>query len=178
MPAAVDATVDALDRLDVAVSNAGVTRGGSAVEAFETDDFRTVSQVNIDGTFFLNREALPYLANDGGNLIYVGSFDGRYPRPANPVYAASKWWVRGFAHSVAGTAGDRGVGVTVVNPAKVRTEIAGADGEAFRERFDPEEVLEPADIAEAVAFAAGHPPRAAVAELDLFTRDKYAHEGF
>jgi NADP-dependent 3-hydroxy acid dehydrogenase YdfG len=39
-------------------------------------------------------------------------------------------------------------------------------------------VLEPVDIANAIAFAAKQPPRATVSELDLFTRDKYSREGF
>jgi NADP-dependent 3-hydroxy acid dehydrogenase YdfG len=176
--AAIDAAVEAFGRLDVAVSNAGVTRGDTqSIDEFETTDYRTVAGVNIDGTFFLTREAFPHLVETGGNLIYVGSFDGHYPRPNNPVYAASKWWVRGFARSVAGPAGERGVGVTIVNPAKVRTEIE-AGGEPFEDRFDPGEVLEPEDVADAIAFAATQAPHATVNELDIYTRDKYSREGF
>jgi NADP-dependent 3-hydroxy acid dehydrogenase YdfG len=66
----------------------------------------------------------------------------------------------------------------VVNPAKVRTEIGRTGEPSFKERFERGDVLEPADIASAIAFAAKQPPRATVSELDLFTRDKYSREGF
>ena len=177
--AAVEATIDRFGRLDVVVSNAGVPgTDNTPIHEVDLDSYWTLMRVNVDGTFYVVRNAVPHLAETAGNLIFVGSFDGHYPRPRSPTYAASKWWVRGFAHSLAGPAGEEDIGVTVVNPAKVRTEIGRTGEPSFRERFEPGEVLEPIDVAEAVAFAAKQPPWATVSELDLFTRDKYAREGF
>jgi short-subunit dehydrogenase len=120
--------------------------------------------------FFLTRAAIPYLRESGGHLIYVGSYAGEYPRPYNPVYAATKWWLRGFAKSVSGQVGEDDVGVTVVNPAAVRTEF-DLDGTSQAERFAPGEVVEPAEVAEAIAFAAEQSP-SMVHELSLYERDK------
>jgi NADP-dependent 3-hydroxy acid dehydrogenase YdfG len=64
-----------------------------------------------------------------------------------------------------------------VNPAEVRTEIGRTDEPSFAERFEKGEILEPADVAETVVFAARQPSRATVSELDLFTRDKYSRKG-
>jgi NADP-dependent 3-hydroxy acid dehydrogenase YdfG len=166
----VERTVEEFDGLDVLVNNAGLSRGG-AVADLPTEEYRTMMDVNVDGTFFATRAALPHLEDSQGTLICIGSFAGQYPRPSNPVYAATKWWVRGFALSVAAAVGEDGVAVSVINPSEVRTEFGG--GESFAERFDEGEVTEPDEIAAAVVFAARQ-DRSAVSELDLYRRDKFS----
>ena len=170
---AVERTVDAFGRLDVVVSNAGCLRG-SAVEELTTAEYRTMMETNVDGTFFLTRAAIPHLRQSNGNLIVIGSFAGQYPRPFNPVYAATKWWVRGFAHSVEASVGSDDVAVSVVNPSEVRTEIETVDGEPFTEQFDEGEVTEPEEVAKAVCFAAGQ-ENSTISELDIYRRDKFSH---
>jgi NADP-dependent 3-hydroxy acid dehydrogenase YdfG len=170
--AAVEAAVDRLGGLDVVVANAGIGRGGD-VETMTDEAYAAMQETNVDGTFFLTRAALPHLRESEGTLVVVGSFAGRFPRSFNPVYAATKWWVRGFAHSVAAQVGDDGVAVSVINPSEVRTEFGSEEGEPFEERFEPGTVTEPAEVAEAIAFAAERPGSSAQ-EIDLFRRDKYA----
>jgi len=170
--AAVEAAVDEFGGLDVAVVNAGTARG-SDVATVTGEEYAAMQETNVDGAFFLTREALPHLTESDGSLVAVGSFAGEYPRSFNPVYAATKWWVRGFAHSVAAQVGDDGVAVSVVNPSEVRTEFGSEDGEPFEERFGPGSVTEPEEVAEAIAFAASRPGSTAQ-EIDLFRRDKFA----
>ncbi len=169
---AVEAVVDRFGGLDVVVANAGVGRG-SDVETMTDEEYFAMQETNVDGTFFLTREALPHLKDGQGTLVVVGSFAGQFPRSFNPVYAATKWWARGFAHSVAAQVGDDGVAVSVVNPSEVRTEFGSEDGEPFEERFEPGTVTEPEEVAEAIAFAATRGGTAAQ-EIDLYRRDKYA----
>jgi len=155
--------------LDVLVNNAGLARGSDVAE-MSTEEYRTMMATNVDGTFFATRAALPHLLESEGTLVFVGSFAGQYPRPFNPVYAATKWWLRGFALSVEASAGPDGVAVTVVNPSEVRTEFGSEIGEPFEDRFAEGEVLEPEEVADAVAFAVTQP--STVSELDLYRRDK------
>ena len=162
--------VEAFGELDVLVNNAGLARGGSVAE-LSTEEYRAMMDVNVDGTFLATRAALPLLEESTGNLICIGSFAGQYPRPSNPVYAATKWWVRGFALSVAAAVGEAGVAVSVINPSEVRTEFG--DDETFEERFAEGEVTEPVEIADAVAFAARQ-ENSTVSELDLYRRDKFS----
>jgi hypothetical protein len=170
--ACIEQTLDAFGRLDAVVVNAGLARGSSVAD-LSTEEYRTMMATNVDGAFFTARAALPHLVETDGNLVFVGSFAGQYPRPFNPVYAATKWWLRGFAHSLAAEAGDDGVAVTVVNPSEVRTEFGSEDGEAFEERFDPGEVTEPSEVADAIGFAVRQDD-STVSELDLYRRDKFA----
>ncbi len=168
----VETTVETFGSLDIVVANAGLGRG-AGVSDLDTDAYRQMMNVNVDGVFFLTRAALPHLEDSDGNLVMIGSFAGKFPRPFNPVYAATKWWVRGFAKSVMAEVGDNGVGVSIINPSEVRTEFGGEDGEPFKERFEEGQVTEPDEIADAVRFAATQ-DRSTVAELDLFRRDKFS----
>jgi NADP-dependent 3-hydroxy acid dehydrogenase YdfG len=170
--ALIDGAVETFGGLDVLVNNAGLVRGDEVTE-LDTEAYRTMMETNVDGVFFATRAALPHLTASAGNLVFVGSFAGQYPRPGNPVYAATKWWVRGFAHSVEAQSGADGVGVTVVNPTEVRTEFAGDQGAPFTERFEPGEVTEPGEVADAIAFAARQ-DHSTVHEIDVYRRDKFA----
>lgn len=174
--ALVETTVERFGGLDAVVANAGLGINES-VEEMSTETYRTMMDVNVDGAFFTAREAVPHLRETEGTIVFVGSFAGQYPRPGNPVYAATKWWVRGFALSLAGSVGEDGVGVSVVNPTEVRTEFGSEDEEmdTFEDAFDPGEVTEPSEVADAVAFAVRQEPPTATTEIDLYRRDKFSH---
>ncbi|WP_435102868.1 SDR family oxidoreductase [Halarchaeum sp. P4] len=166
--------VDTLGGLDIVVNNAGLGRDETTIEDLDLDAYHQMMAVNCDGMFYVARAAMPHLKESKGNLIFLGSMSGQYPRPASPVYAATKWWTRGLALSVQANAGTEGVGVTAVNPTEVRTEFGSEDGAAFSEQLDPGEAASPADVADAIAFAAEQEDPNVVQELDLFRRDKFA----
>ncbi|MEY7848818.1 SDR family oxidoreductase [Natrarchaeobius sp. A-rgal3] len=170
--ALIDETVETFGGIDVLVNNAGLSRG-SDVAALTTEEYETIQETNVDGVFYATRAAIPHVSERGGHLIFVGSFAGQYPRSFNPVYAASKWWVRGFAKSVAAQVGDEGVGVSVVNPAEVRSEFETTDGSTFADAFQEGEVSEPEEVADAITFAATR-EGSSVSELDVNRRDKFA----
>lgn len=174
----VEETVDEFGDLTTVVCNAGIGRGGD-VEEMDSSDYRSMMAVNCDGVFYTAREALPYLREAAGNLVLLGSFSGQYPRPANPVYAATKWWTRGLAYSLQAQYGDDNIAVTVVNPTEVRTEFGPEFGEGdsrtAAEEHDPGSVTEPEDVAEAIRFAVSQPSPNVVSELNLFRRDKTTH---
>ncbi|MDY6817528.1 MAG: SDR family oxidoreductase [Halobacteriales archaeon] len=169
----VDRTVDRFDRLDVVVNNAGIGRPES-VEAMPTESYREIMGVNIDGMFFTSRAAIPHLRSTAGTLVFIASYAGTVPYPSNPIYAATKWWTRGFALSLAGSLGEDGIAVTVINPSEVRTEFGSSYDTPYTEQYDPGEVTEPEEIGAAVAFAATQEPPDAVTELNLYRRDKFS----
>ncbi|MEZ3143816.1 SDR family oxidoreductase [Halobaculum sp. MBLA0143] len=176
--ALVDTTRERCGRLDVAVVNAGVGEPQNVpLEELSLETYDTVTRTNVDGAFYTARAALPALRETEGTLVFVGSYLGKFPSTKTPVYAASKWWLRGFAHSVAGRAGQEGVAVSLVNPSGVDTSF-GRDtrGETNAERLDSEEVVSAEDVADAVATCVGQESPGTVAELDLYRRD--IHEKF
>ncbi|MFC6767675.1 SDR family oxidoreductase [Natrinema soli] len=174
--AAVEQTVSEFGRLDVLVNNAGIaTDSETPVEEFPTDQYRTVMGVNVDGMFYTARAAIPHLRETNGTAIFVASYAGKNPRPDAPLYAASKWWTRGFAKSLAGQVGTDDIAVSIVNPSEVRTEF----GKEFREqtseeRYERDEVTGPRDVADAIAFVARQETPNTVSELGLYRRDKFS----
>ncbi|WP_435073560.1 SDR family oxidoreductase [Halorubrum sp. HHNYT27] len=174
---AVAQTVDTFGQLDVLVNNAGIATGSDVtVETIPAEQYRDVMAVNVDGVFFVTQAAIPHLRETSGIAVFVGSFAGQFPRPGAPLYAATKWWTRGFAHSLAGWLGEDEVGVTVINPTEVRTEFGrGYRDQTSKDRFEPNEVTEPEVIGDAIAFAAQQEPPNVVSELDLYRRGKFSH---
>jgi len=172
--AMVQKCVDWGGTLDIVVNNAGILHTAD-VEDTSTAEFDTLIGVNVRGMFLTARESLPHLREVNGNLTFVGSVAGRYPRPYSPLYAATKWWTRGFALSLAGAVGEEGVAISVVGPDAVRTEIGQQEGESFRERFDESEALEPEDVAEAIVFSTRQEAPVSIPELDLYLRNKFSH---
>lgn len=164
---AVDRTVDVFDGIDVAVSNAGVLRMADRLEDLSVQDYETMRAVNIDGMFYTARAVLPYLRDASGTLIFVGSDAAKHPDPVLPTYAATKWWTRGLALSLEAQAGIDGVSVSVVNPGDTMTDIE-FEGRPFAETADPETVLDPAEVARAIAFVASQESGSTVTDLDLY----------
>ncbi|WP_255152055.1 SDR family oxidoreductase [Halorarius halobius] len=169
--AMVEATVERFGRLDIVVSNAGVGAPGSRPDDTSTEEYRWLMETNVDGTFFTARAAIPHLRETGGNLIFMSSIAGQYPRPATPLYAATKWWIRGYALSIEGMVAEDDIGVTVVYPAEVRTGIEVL-GDPVDDQFETGEISEPEEVADAVAFAARQEGPSTVAEMDLYYRGK------
>lgn len=170
--ALIDETVETFGGIDMLVNNAGLSRG-SEVADLSTEAYETIQETNVDGVFYATRAAIPHVREREGHLVFLGSFAGQYPRSFNPVYAASKWWTRGFAKSVAAQVGDDGVGVTVINPAEVRSEFNTTDGRTFAEVFDQGDASEPREVAETIVFAVSR-EGSSLSEIDINRRDKFA----
>lgn len=167
----VNRTKDHFGKIDIVVNNAGIIRY-SDIESLSTEDYRAVMETNVDGMFFTTREVLPHLRETKGNLIFVGSFDSNHPRSFNPIYAASKWWTKGFAHSIEAVVGDDDVAVTLINPSEVRTEIQSEDGEEYKNKFDEGEITDPEEVAEAIVFAASQTKTTTLSEINIYRRNK------
>jgi len=176
-PEAVEAlvatTTERFGRLDVVVANAGIGEARDVpIPELPLEQFEQVTATNVHGSFYTTRAALPALRESGGTLVFLGRYKGRYPSTSTPVYAASKWWLRGFAASIAGRVGPDGVAVTVVNPSGVTTPF----GSEFRETdnetaLDDDGTLDATDVAEAITYAADQEPPTSVTEIDLNRRD-------
>ena len=165
------ASEEKFDEIDIVVSNAGLAMTGK-IEEMPTEHYKANNEVNIDGMFYVAREAIPHVKETEGNLIFLGSIAGKYPRGPNPVYAASKAWTINFAKSLSAQIGDEGVAVTVVNPSEVRTDFNSEEGTAFKEEFEEGSVTEPESIADGIIYAARQDKTNTVEELNLYRRDK------
>lgn len=110
--------------VDLVFNNAGVGLGGT-YEQVTDDDVAWVMGVNFWGVVWMTRAFLPLLkASDDARLINVSSVFGMVAPAGNVAYSASKFAVRGFSEALRWELEGTRVGVTVVHPGGVATNIA------------------------------------------------------
>ena len=107
----------------------------------------------------------------GGDVINVSSVAGRIASLGSGVYNMTKWGVVGFSESLRQEGALIKVRVTCIEPGWVDTELQGHNTnpmvlEQMEKMFQQlEKVLEPADIANAVVYAASQPEHVSINEI-------------
>ncbi len=125
---AVTRGLEAFGRLDVAVANAGFGVVGP-LERLTLADYRRQFETNVFGVLRTAYAALPALRKSRGTLVIVGSVSGHIPMPSTSAYAMSKAAVHALAGSLRGEVGADGVGVVLVSPGFVESEIRRVDNQ-------------------------------------------------
>ena len=119
---AVEAVVERFGRLDAVVNAAGVWREGASAEMTE-EDWDVVLDVNLKGTFFVTRAAIPHLERTGGCVLNLSSDAGVQGSAAAAAYSASKGGVSLLSKSLALELAPRGVRVNAVCPGDVMSPM-------------------------------------------------------
>jgi 3-hydroxybutyrate dehydrogenase len=157
---AVAAAVERLGGLDVVVANAGIQHV-APVEAFPEDEWDRIVALLLTSPFLLAKHAWPHLAEaESGRFIAVASAHGLVASPHKAAYVAAKHGVLGLVKTLALEGAERGILATAVCPGYVRTPLVEAQlaDKAESELLAPHAVqrlIEPDEVAEAVAFLAG-----------------------
>lgn len=170
---AIDSGVAELGRLDIVLSNAGIVR--LHADSDHPDQlWQDIVGVNLTGGFHVINAAVPHLiaGGRGGAIVITGSTAGVRP-VANPgvgalAYTASKWGLVGVCKQLAATLAQHSIRVNIVHPTGVASgmtmnaamaELAeqamaagDAAGLAAMQNAMPVQILQPADISDAIAF--------------------------
>ena len=113
-------------RLDIVVSNAGITRDQLLLR-MKRADWDAVVATNLTATFVLAQAALrPMLKQRGGRIIAVSSVVGQTGNAGQTNYAASKAGLIGFAKALAREVASRGITVNVIAPGMIDTDMTRA----------------------------------------------------
>jgi len=167
----VNGAAEQLGRLDILINNAGVMLLGP-VEGADTNDWRTMIEVNVLGLLYCTQAALPLLRDSGqGHIVNVSSIAGRSASAGVGVYNATKWGVTGFSEALRQEAAHSKIRVTCVEPGLVETELQGHNKNPFvietldKMMKDIGDVLQPEDIADAIIHAVTAPARVSVNEV-------------
>jgi NADP-dependent 3-hydroxy acid dehydrogenase YdfG len=154
--AIVSATVNTFGRLDIVIPNAGVGAYGPFLE-LEPDFLEEMIDVNLKGTLYVVRAALPHLLKRGeGDIVTVASEAGRRGIPYEAVYCSSKFGQVGFTRALDNELRERGIRCTNVCPGGVATDFAleprrGRTHEALPGMMSAD------DVAEVVLFVLTRP---------------------
>jgi NAD(P)-dependent dehydrogenase (short-subunit alcohol dehydrogenase family) len=158
------ACVEKLGRLDIAVANAGIGRGGPLLELSEKD-WQDQLDVNLTGVFLTVQAAAQQMARlgNGGRLVCISSLAAENTGPGIWAYSATKAGVRMMVRGWAQELGPLGMTVNAIGPGVIETPLAeGLAGEAggairqgLEQRTPVGRVGKPSDIAGLVSFMAG-----------------------
>jgi len=148
-----DSAEDALGPIDVLVNNAGIMPTGLFADEDPTMTDR-ILDINLRGVITGSRLATTrFTRQGGGHLINIASLAGVSGFPGLATYCASKHAVVGFTQALHRELAEHGIGVTVVLPGVVRTELsAGANTPAWMEAIT---TVDPEDVADAIVAAIG-----------------------
>lgn len=153
-------------QLDVLVNNAGMGAFGPVAEV-AAGDFDRVMQLNVRGTLLCCREAMKLMTGrKSGTIVNVSSVVGFRGYPNQAVYTASKHAVMGLTRSLAVEAQPHGIRVSAILPGGVDTEMASAS----RPDLDRDVLMQPEDIAQAIAYLLSLSDRAAVDQIYIRRR--------
>jgi len=119
--AAVQVAVDAFDRLDVVVNNAGYGNF-TPFEQLSSEGFKALVDTNFYGVVNVTRAAIPIMRKQkSGCILQISSVGGRIGVPGNTPYHSAKWAVGGFTESLAKEVAPFGVKVCALEPGGMRT---------------------------------------------------------
>ncbi|PYI52485.1 SDR family oxidoreductase [Paenibacillus flagellatus] len=157
------------NRFDILVNNAGIGTSKTFEETTE-ESFDELLAVNVKAPFFLVRQALPLL-RDEGRIVNISSGVTRIAYPHLMAYNVTKGALNTFTLHLAKLLGPRGITVNAVLPGIVDTDVNASwlhTPEGTRHASDMSvfgRVGQPADIADVVAFLASPDGRWVTAQM-------------
>jgi NAD(P)-dependent dehydrogenase (short-subunit alcohol dehydrogenase family) len=112
-------------RVDIIVNNAGAARGQDRVPVIDLDveAWRTVIDVNLNGTFYMSRAFGRAIVEqgDGGSIVNISSIAGKLMAGRTAAYAASKAGIHALTCAMASELGGDGVRVNAICPGIIDT---------------------------------------------------------
>jgi 3-oxoacyl-[acyl-carrier protein] reductase len=149
-------------RTDILVNNAGIGGFGGPLHQMPPEAWEQVLNTNLRGVFYGIHAFAPMMIKArAGHIVNISSLAGKNPLPNGAAYAASKWGLNGLSYSVAEELRTHNIRVSVVCPGSVNTELSPHFGK------DPGKMLQPDDVAHAVAMLVTQAPQSFISEVLL-----------
>jgi short-subunit dehydrogenase len=137
--------------VDALIHNAGIG-GDRPIAQIDDATVTTIIDTNLRAPIELTRILLPgMLERRSGAIIFVASVVGHIGVPSSAIYSASKFGLRGFAHGLRREVTRHGIGVTIISPGFIKTEMTRWMGDL---PFPGPEI-----VARTIANAITHPRR-------------------
>lgn len=150
--------IDEYGKIDVLVNNAGITRD-TLIMRMKKEDFDSVINVNLVGTFNVTKNVIPYMMKArSGRIISIASVVGIAGNAGQTNYAASKAGIIGFTKSLAKEVASRNILVNAVAPGFIKTNMTDVLKDDVKEEIAKSIPLKrmgtPEDVANVVKFLA------------------------
>ena len=142
---------DKFGKIDVLVNNAGITKD-MLLMRMKPEDFSSVVDVNLIGTFNMTRNVVPYMVKArSGRVVNISSVVGIEGNAGQANYAASKAGIIGFTKSLARELGSRNILVNAVAPGFIETDMTAVLSDSVRDEIAKKISLRRMGTAEDVA---------------------------
>ena len=149
-------------RVDILVNNAGIRGQQGPLQELPPDGWDNIVNTNLRGVYYMIRAFAPLMIRaHTGHIINISSLAGKNPIPNGAAYAASKWGLNGLSYSVAEELRAHNIRVSVICPGSVHTDFNPHTGK------DAEKMLQPSDVAHAVAMIVTQAPQSFASEILL-----------
>ena len=148
--------VERFGGIDILVANAGVGAYGPFLD-LPADQLEEMIDVNVKGTLYAVRAALPHLLeSDAADIVTLASEAGRRGLPLEAVYCASKFAQVGFTRALDHELREQGVRCSNVCPGGVATDFAMGRGRT-PDMPALAGMMTPENVAEVVLFVISRP---------------------
>lgn len=142
---------DKFGEIDVLVNNAGITKD-MLLMRMKPEDFSSVVDVNLIGTFNMTRNVVPYMVKArSGRVVNISSVVGIEGNAGQTNYSASKAGIIGFTKSLARELGSRNILVNAVAPGFIETDMTAVLSDSVRDEIAKKISLKRMGTAEDVA---------------------------
>lgn len=111
------------NRFDILINNAGIGINTPFIETTE-EQFDTLMNIHLKGTFFFIQTMLPIL-NDGGRILNISTGLARFSLPGFSAYAMMKGGIEVLTRYLAFELGKRNITVNVLAPGAIATDFGG-----------------------------------------------------
>ena len=110
--------------ISILVNSAGIAGSNAPLADYPVDEFRAITEINLLGTFHVNRAIVPSMVKAGyGRIVNIASVAGKEGNPNASAYSASKAGVIGLTKSLGKELAHLDIAVNCVTPAAARTRI-------------------------------------------------------
>ncbi|MFW3470107.1 SDR family NAD(P)-dependent oxidoreductase [Streptomyces microflavus] len=154
---AVDRTVEAFGRLDMAYNNAGIMPPPTDAANESAEQFDRVQNINLRGIWAAMKHELRHMRDQGsGAIVNCSSLGGLVGNPGRAAYHATKHGVIGLTKSAALEYGPRGVRINAVCPGTISTPMVDAmveGGELDRTQAEAGQAIDRLGTADEIAQA-------------------------
>ena len=150
--------IEKFGQIDVLVNNAGITKD-MLLMRMKKEDFESVIDVNLVGTFNVTKNTIPYMMKQkSGRIINLSSVVGISGNAGQTNYSASKAGIIGFTKSLAKEVGSRNILVNAVAPGFIQTQMTDVLKDEVKEEISKNIPLKrmgnTSDVANVVKFLA------------------------
>ena len=148
--------IERFGQIDVLVNNAGITKD-MLLMRMKKEDFESVIDVNLIGTFNVTKNVIPYMMKArNGKIVNISSVVGISGNAGQTNYSASKAGIIGFTKSLAKEVASRNINVNAIAPGFIKTDMTDVLKEEVKEEISKTIPLkrmgEAKDVANLVKF--------------------------